>query len=139
MTIQILLVEDDHEEATLFQEMLDLFGQHDRWQLHHVINGLEAIKFLKKETPYQNAPKVDIVFSDYNMPRMSGEEMLLDLHSGDWWKGYPVIVILTNYDFGAEKIKNLYQLGAASFIPKPKELSVFQKIFTYWVDCVELP
>jgi len=134
--LQILLVEDNPEDAKIFYEHMEIVPQNEMWEVHHVCNGWEASQFLTRTPPYENAPPIDLIFLDFNMPRMNGEEMLV--HIKPWWKGHPVIVFLTGYGINPTKIREIYELGVSSFVQKPSTFEEFQKVVNYWMDCVKL-
>ncbi|RQD61839.1 MAG: response regulator [Desulfonatronovibrio sp. MSAO_Bac4] len=78
--------------------------------VHQAEDGHAALELLDKE-------KVDIVISDWNMPNMSGEELLYEIRSSEKLKNTPFIMMSTNdsRDFLITAI----QLGVTQYIVKP--------------------
>ena len=72
--VEILLVEDNPGDVRLTQEAFN--EGKIKNNLHIVGDGIEALKFLRNEGDYANAPRPDLVLLDLNMPRMGGREVL---------------------------------------------------------------
>ena len=91
--IQILLVEDSNTDAELAIEAL---GEGLANSVHHVRDGVEAMAFLNQESPYESAPRPDIVLLDLNMPRMNGKQVLTEIKKAADLKTIPVVVLTTS-------------------------------------------
>ena len=79
--------------------------------------GLEALELIAKESP-------DLMFLDYQMPGMTGNEVLRELHKNNC---SIKVFMLSAYD--DEKIRNEARiLGAIDFIHKPFKLDDLEKI-----------
>lgn len=76
-------------------------------------DGATAIELLRTETP-------DLIFSDWKMPRVGGEEFLGHLHRHAHLAAIPVIVI-TAYGSSHSAIEAV-RLGAYDFVSKPFDL-----------------
>lgn len=63
---KILLVEDDKSMAEF---VMTLLQRHAAYQVVHVANGLDAIRYLSRE-------KVDLILTDILMPEMDGIELI---------------------------------------------------------------
>ena len=79
--IEILLVEDSPSDALITREALAESRVLN--SLHQVDNGVEAMRYLRREGDYANAPRPDLVLLDWKLPRMSGEEVLAVLSASD--------------------------------------------------------
>ncbi len=137
--IQILLVEDNPGDVRLTQESL-----HDskiKNLLHVVMDGVEAIAFLRQEGQYADAPRPDVVLLDLNLPKKSGHEVLTEVKNDPNLKTIP-IVILTTSD-AEEDILESYENHANCYITKPVDLEQFIKIVEtiedFWFTIVKLP
>src|SRR4051794_18542384 len=73
----ILLVEDDPVEVRLLQEVFKVIP--GRAQLHVVHTGNEALAFLRREAPYQRAPRPALILLTLKLPGLSGHELLAEL------------------------------------------------------------
>ncbi|MEM6691235.1 MAG: hypothetical protein AAF664_17550, partial [Planctomycetota bacterium] len=68
--IEILLVEDSDADAELTCKALKN-GKIPN-SIHRVIDGVEAMSFLRRLGEYESVPRPDLILLDLNMPRMDG-------------------------------------------------------------------
>src|SRR4051794_36409860 len=92
--IEILLVEDNVEEAELTMSALREGRLPTR--LHWVQDGEEAMAFLRRHGPFSAAPRPDLVLLDLRLPRMSGQEVLLEIKQHPLWKRIPVVIMTSS-------------------------------------------
>lgn len=136
---QILLAEDEELDIILTREALasDDFPI----DLHVVRNGEEALDFLYRRPPFQNAVRPQLVLLDLNMPRKGGHEVLADIKRHPDLAIIPVIVLTTSD--ADEDILKAYNLNANCFIRKPLDMNrfrlVMQELKVFWFDAVTLP
>ncbi len=136
----VLLVEDELSDAHLVEVAI---REAKVWcRLHHVIDGVEALGFLRREgQTYAQAPRPDLILLDLNMPRMSGREFLGAIKADDRLATIPVVVLTTS-DVERDVIAS-YKLGAASYITKPVDIDQFieaiRQLDTYWFTLTRLP
>lgn len=138
-TIEILLIEDNPGDAELArQAMKDSKIQN---HLHHVEDGDAAMQFLRRQPPYEDAPRPGLILLDLNLPGKDGREVLEEIKTDDSLKLIPV-VILTTSSSDADILKS-YQLHANCFITKPLDfkqfIAVTQSIENFWLSIVLLP
>lgn len=136
---EILLVEDSPSDALLTKEALRQGKVINT--LHHVVDGVEAMGFLRKEGKYADAQRPDVILLDLNMPRMGGQEVLRDIRADKALRTIPVIVLTTSDD--EHDILAAYGLAANCYITKPVDLqqfiSVMQALDSFWLTWVTLP
>ncbi|MCG2824607.1 MAG: response regulator [Desulfurivibrionaceae bacterium] len=137
--IDILLVEDDPGDVELTKEGLQ--DAKMLVNLHVVDDGEKALKFLRKEEPYTNAARPDIILLDLNMPRKSGQEVLGEIKGDPSLRSIPVVILTTS---GAESdIATCYDLGANCYITKPISFEAFAKVVAmieeFWFTIVRMP
>ncbi|PNY81821.1 response regulator [Deinococcus koreensis] len=119
--LEILLVEDNPADVMLTCEA---FSEADFiHHLHHVRDGVEALAFLRREGPYADAVRPDVILMDLNMPRMGGLEVLDVLRIDEGLRSIPVIV-LTPSRAEAELWHSSGQHASAS-LPKPVSIAEF--------------
>jgi chemotaxis family two-component system response regulator Rcp1 len=75
--LRILLVEDNPADADLTCEKLEASKILN--EIIHVKDGVEAMDFLLKKAPYENALRPDLVLLDLNLPRKDGREVLAEM------------------------------------------------------------
>ena len=126
---EILMVEDDPEDADLTRETLLQVKLRNR--LHHVQDGVEAMRFLRREGDYEAAP---------NLRRLEGGEVLAEIKNDDELKRIPVVVLTSsNHE---EDILRSYDLNANCYVTKPVDLEQFigivQSIENFWISVVSL-
>jgi CheY-like chemotaxis protein len=137
--VEILAVEDNPADVRLIQEALKegKFNNH----LHIAEDGVEAVKYLHREHPYENAQQPDMILLDLNLPKMDGREVLARIKSDERLKNIPVIVLTTSK--AEEDIMKSYNLHANCFITKPVGIEQFMKVVReiedFWLSIVKLP
>ena len=138
-TVEILLVEDNPADVDLTRETLEFAKIRNR--LHAVSDGVEALAFLRREPPHEDAVRPDLILLDLNLPRMDGREVLQALKGDASLRSIPVVV-LTSSDAEKDVLKS-YDLGANCYITKPVDLDQFadvvRSIEDFWFVVVKLP
>jgi CheY-like chemotaxis protein len=137
--IDILLVEDNPGDVRLTEEALKEVKMANN--LFVVGDGVEAIKFLRKEEHYTEMPRPDLVILDLNLPRKDGREVLAEIKDDPKLKTIPVVVLTSSK--ADEDIIKAYSLHANCYITKPVNLDRFidvvMSIEGFWVSIVKLP
>ena len=137
--VEILLVEDNPGDARLTREALK--EGKIRNSLHHVIDGVEAMAFLRREGKHRDAPVPDIVLLDLNLPRKDGREVLSEMKQDPRLRSIPVVVLTTSE--AEQDIVRTYDLHANCYITKPVDLEKFIEIIRaiedFWLAVVRLP
>lgn len=137
--IEILLVEDNPGDVRLTQEAL---GEAKvRNNLAVARDGVEALSYLRREPPFQDAARPDMVLLDLNLPRKDGREVLAEIKADPELRRLPVVVLTTS---SAEKdVLESYNLYANCYITKPVDLDQFVSIVSsiedFWLTIVKLP
>jgi chemotaxis family two-component system response regulator Rcp1 len=139
MPIQVLLVEDSPGDVRLTQEAFRAANK--AIQLHVVVDGVEAMAFLRHQGVHVHAPRPDLILLDLNLPKMDGREVLAHIKEDESLKLIPT-VILTMSDAEADIVKS-YQLQANCYLNKPVQLEAFEdlvkSISDFWLIKVKLP
>lgn len=137
--IEILLVEDNPGDARLALEALKESKVHNN--LHHVSDGVEAMKFLRQQEEHADVPPPDLILLDLNMLRMDGREVLEEIKEDPDLRPTPVVVLTTS-EAERDLIKS-YGMHANAYIVKPIDLDRFmevvQAIEEFWFSIVKLP
>ena len=137
--VRLLLVEDNPGDVRLTREALRESKLNIR--LHHVPDGVEAMRFLRRERPHEAAPLPDLVLLDLNLPRKDGREVLAEIKADEALRQVPV-VILTSSE-AEQDIARAYELHANCYVTKPVDLDQFitivRSIEHFWFTIVKLP
>lgn len=137
--IHILLVEDNPADIRLTKEVLK--DGKIKNQLSVVMDGEEALLFLRKKGNYNNASTPDIILLDLNLPKKDGREVLAEIKSDPVLMLIPVIVLTTS---SAERdILSTYAHHGNCYITKPVDFDQFITVITtienFWLTIVKLP
>lgn len=109
--MKILIVDDERDVEDLFRQKLRKEIRSGILELEFAFSGNEALEILASENP----PKVVYVFSDINMPGMSGLEMLEIIKNK-----FPHIQVSMISAYGDdENYKRAMESGAKEFFTKP--------------------
>jgi len=139
-TFTILSIEDNRPDFELLKKGL-LRVQDLSLNIINVSNGEDALRYLYKKPPFQEAILPTLILLDINLPTVSGEEILEVIKTNRNLKKIPVIIISTS---DAERdINECYKKHANSYITKTFDINeLFSKIeamVNYWLKTSELP
>lgn len=138
-TIEILLVEDNPGDVELVREALGEGKIRNKLQV--ASDGVEAMRFLRREDEFGNANCPDLVLLDLNLPRKNGREVLQEIKNDPALKFIPVVVLTSSK--AEEDILRSYNLHANCYVTKPVDLDQFlhvvKSIEDFWLTVVKLP
>ena len=137
--IEILLVEDDSGDVRLTRQALKL-GKISN-SVCTVPDGMAAMAYLRRQAPYADAIRPDLILLDLNLPKKDGREVLAEVKTDPELRRIPVVVLTTS---GAEEdILRSYDLHANAYVKKPFDVDDFmraiQGIDDFFVSVVRLP
>ncbi|MEI7646061.1 MAG: response regulator [Chloroflexales bacterium] len=137
--IEILLVEDSPADVLITRDALAEARVLNA--IHVVDDGVDAIAFLRKQPPYADVPRPDLILLDLNLPRKSGREVLAEIKADPDLQTIPVVVLTTSQ--AEEDIWKAYHLHANCYVVKPLDFATFvqavQSIQQFWLSVVTLP
>jgi CheY-like chemotaxis protein len=137
--IEILLVEDNPGDVRLTREALN--EGHVRNNLTVAKDGAEALAMVRRQPPYDVAPRPDLVLLDLNLPKLDGRQVLAEMKADPELRRIPVVVLTTSK--AEEDVMRSYDLYANSYITKPVDfdqfIKVVQSIEDFWLTIVTLP
>ena len=137
--IEILYVEDNPGDVRLTQEALKSNKMSNN--LHVVVDGVDALAFLRKEGKYADAPRPDLILLDLNLPKKDGREVLTEIKEDEEFKRIPVVILTTSQD--EEDVIKAYNNYANCYITKPVSFDDFVKVVrtieSFWLTIVKLP
>ena len=137
--VEILLVEDNPGDVRLTQEAFK-----EAKILNHlsvVGDGVDAMAFLRREGGYADVVRPDLVLLDFNLPRMSGRDLLKEIKGDPVLRNIPIVVLTTSR--AEQDVLDAYEHHANCYIAKPVDLEQFVNIVRligqFWLSIVELP
>jgi chemotaxis family two-component system response regulator Rcp1 len=137
--VEILLVEDNASDARLAEETLKDSKINNN--LHHVEDGIEAMRFLRRQGGYAGAPVPDLILLDLNLPRKDGREVLAEVKEDPRLRLIPVVV-MTSSEAERDLVKT-YGLHANAYVVKPLDMDAFVEVVRgvndFWLTIVKLP
>lgn len=137
--IEVLLIEDNPADARLVREIFSEWRLVDR--LHHAIDGVDGMAFLRREGIHADSPRPNLVLLDLNLPRLDGREVLRKIKSDPKLRDIPVLAHTTSV--AQEDVNACYEAGANAYVTKPLEFADFVKavhaLETFWFSVVTLP
>lgn len=117
--MKILIVDDERDIEDLFKQKFRKEIRNQGLELVFAFSGQEALNILGSDNP----PKVMYVFSDINMPGMSGLEMLAIAK-----ERFPQIKISMISAYGdSENYNKAMESGASGFFTKPVDFEALRK------------
>src|ERR1700760_1674659 len=137
--IEVLLVEDDPGDVLMTQEA---FTEHKvRNNLTVVSDGVEALAYLRRESPYADATRPDLILLDLNLPRKDGREVLAEIKEDPDLSLIPVVVLTTS---GARHaVIASHRRHGNAYVPKAVDfgqfIQVVRQIDGFFVGVVKLP
>ena len=137
--IEVLLVEDDPGDVVMTREALAESKVLN--SLHVVSDGEQALKFLRRQSPYGDAPCPGLVLLDLNLPRVDGHHVLAEVKNDPELRRIPVVVLTTSQ--AEEDILQSYDLHPNAFVSKPVDfdrfLDVIRQVDAFYIAVVSLP
>jgi chemotaxis family two-component system response regulator Rcp1 len=134
-----LLVEDNPGDVCLAHEAIQ--EAKVRANLHVVVDGVEAMTFLRREGKYADAARPDLILLDLNLPKKDGREVLAEIRADAGLKKIPVIIFSVSES--EDDIRHAYDLQANCYIVKPGDLdrliSIVRILEDFWLTLVKLP
>lgn len=138
-SVEILLVEDNVGDVRLTREAFKESKLANR--LHVVTDGEAAMAFLRRQDPYREAVRPDLILLDLNLPRKDGREVLAEIKADEHLRRIPVVILTTSR--AEQDILRSYDLHANCYITKPVDLNQFflivKAVEEFWFQIVRLP
>jgi two-component system response regulator len=137
--VQILMVDDNLADVRLTEEAMSFTKIRNK--IYTVSDGEQAMAFLRRQPPYAEAPRPDLILLDLNMPRKNGMEVLEEIRQDAQLTLIPVVILTTSQQ--ETDIIQSYRLHANAYVTKPVDLDQFiqvvRSIEGFWLEIVKLP
>ena len=135
----ILIIEDNPGDVRLMKEALR--ESRVAVELQVAPDGEHALRFLKREPPYDHARRPSLIFLDLNLPRGTSKDILRYIKSDGDLRAIPVAVLTSS---AADRdIREAYELYANCYLHKPVDLDSFmstiQSAVSFWMNVACTP
>ena len=124
LAARILVIEDNDSDVFLLDRALK--KQEFPFELVHLLNGDDALDFIRRQGAFADAPPPNLILLDLNLSKYTGEDILHEIRSAAHLANVPVCVWSSSRSRRDESL--LKELGVSQFIPKPSGLSQFMAI-----------
>jgi CheY-like chemotaxis protein len=132
-TVRLLVVEDDPGYRYLVQRAFSARGEETRWELTIAKDGEEALHALFEEEG-ESARLPDLILLDWNLPKVSGNEVLRRVKRDQARRTIPVLVFSSSES--DKDIRAAYEEHANGYIVKPGGIdaldAVVERIERFW-------
>lgn len=129
----IIIIEDDQDDQEILQEVFDKLSYPNK--IIFFSDGEAALDFL-------TSSDVDpfIIFSDINMPKLSGIELRERIHQNESMRLRTIPYLFFSTSAEQKNVVDAYSKSAQGFFIKPagfKEIEETMKtVIEYWLKCV---
>ena len=89
--IEVLMVEDNRGDVILTEEAI--IQARLPYRVHVVRDGSDAMVFVRRQGPFADAPRPDLIVLDLRLPRKGGREVLEELRSDPLWQTIPLVIV----------------------------------------------
>lgn len=120
----LLVVEDNASDVFLLERALA--RQQVCFHLTHLRDGAEALAFVRRESPFADVSRPDLILVDLNLPKVDGARVVREIRKAPHLNGVPACV-WTSSEFLSDR-ESLDRLGVDRFIFKPSGLEQFMEI-----------
>ncbi len=132
---RFLVIEDSRSDVFLLERALKM--QDLRFELVHLLNGGDALAFIRREGAYADAALPDLILLDLNLAKYTGEDILREIRGAQHLGGVPVCVWSSSRSRRDEAL--FKELGVSQFITKPSGLDQFMEIGKILKDLLPRP
>jgi CheY-like chemotaxis protein len=135
LTAEILLLEQNVDDAVLIQEAVD------NNRVTVLTECPDVLSFLRRQDKYESAPRPDLILLDLELSRKEDCEMLTEIKKDPRFKRTPVVVLASSVSY--EDIFQAYDLHANAYICKPADRDDFARVVRatlhFWLALARLP
>jgi CheY-like chemotaxis protein len=139
--IRVMVVEDSEATAYLINKAFSGRAEKVDWDLCLAKDGEEALDWLFRRGRYADAPVPDLVLLDWNLPKVSGRDVLRLVKANAELRTLPVLVFSASQ--ADEDVRAAYEDHANGYVCKPEDFdglnAVIENIEQFWVHTAHLP
>lgn len=123
---RILVIDDMPSIRDLVKAQLKTMGYKTIWEAQ---DGEEGLEFLHKQL--KDGEPVELVISDWNMPKLKGLELLKKVRASAEFKDLPFVLLTSEAE--REQVTEAVLSGVSQYIVKPFSAKIFEdKLKTVW-------
>ncbi len=135
--IEILLVEDDPDDAELTLHSLNSNSKIMTRKLWHSKDGAEALEFIfGDKSDLEVKANLKLIILDLKLPKINGLEVLRAIRQDQRTWLIPVIMLTSSKE--KRDVEEAYDLGVNSYIVKPLSFEVYVQTVSmlgdYWMN-----
>lgn len=132
MNSQVVVVAEDNP-ADLKLIQITIGSSFPDFKFVYLKDGDELLNFL---STHADAPSIELVIMDYNMPKLNAQEVLVELRKNQTdFKSFPIVIFSSSNNY--PDIQSCYELGANAYVVKPIDFDAFEermhKIINFWL------
>jgi len=138
--VLILIADDDADDRYLTKAAFE--ENATNCEINFVEDGDEVFDFLYSRGKFASdkAKMPSLILLDLNMPKKDGRQVLDEIKKSPSLKHIPIIIFTTSKS--PEDVRQVYGMGASSFITKPTSFEDLQEVArnieNYWVKTATL-
>ena len=121
---RIVVIEDNDSDVYLLDRALKL--QNFQFEMVHLLNGREALAFIRRQGAYAETPVPNLILMDLNLSKYTGEDILREIRAAKHLEGVRVCAWSSSQSLRDRSM--LKDLGVSQFITKPAGLDQFLAI-----------
>jgi two-component system, chemotaxis family, chemotaxis protein CheY len=118
--MKVLIVDDMQTMRKILKNMMVKMGCTD---VHEADDGIPALKLIQEAE--KNGEPFKFVMSDWNMPGMTGLDLLKNLRSDEKFKKLPFLMITAEGE--QANVITAVKAGVSNFVVKPFSINVLQE------------
>lgn len=134
----VLIIEDNPGDVRLMREALR--GFQPPALIHVAETGQDALRYLWHEGEPSETPRPDLIFLDFNLPKLDARDLLRQIKEDRVTRLIPVAV-LTSSD-SEQDVRAAYELHANCYLRKPVDLDSFlhtiQAAAHFWLEVAQI-
>ncbi len=131
----IVVIEDNDSDVFLLDRALKM--QDLRFEILHLLNGREALAFIRRQGAYAGTAIPNLILMDLNLSKYTGEDILREIRGANHLTGVPVCAWSSSQSLRDRSM--LQDLGVSQFITKPAGLDQFLAIGKLIKDLLTVP
>jgi chemotaxis family two-component system response regulator Rcp1 len=121
---RLVVIEDNGGDVFLLDRALK--KQDFRFEMIHLLDGGQALAFIRRQGAYADAAIPNLILLDLNLSKYTGEDLLREIRCAQHLAGVPVCVWSSSQSRRDQAL--LRDLGVTRFITKPAGLDQFMEI-----------